>query len=65
MNQPDYLAELEAISDKVPLKVFEDVNNRINDWMLSGGKATDNYVKQKVEYAKMWAEKGAKDSEQI
>ncbi|MBA3926570.1 DUF6877 family protein [Listeria rustica] len=65
MSQPDYLAELEAISDKVPLVVLADVNNRINDWILSGGKATDNYVKQKVDYAKMWAEKGAKDSEQI
>lgn len=65
MTQPDYLAELEAISDKVPLVVLADVNSRINDWMLGGGKATDNYVKQKVDYAKMWAEKGAKDSEQI
>ncbi|KMT62683.1 DUF6877 family protein [Paenilisteria newyorkensis] len=61
MNQPDYLAELEEISDKVPPVVFADVNSRINDWMLSGGKATDNYVKQKVDYAKIWAEKGAKE----
>ncbi|WP_376700217.1 DUF6877 family protein [Listeria booriae] len=65
MIQPDYLAELEAISDQVPLVVLEDVNNRIRDWILSGGNATDNYVKQKVEYAKMWAERGAKENEQI
>ncbi|MBC1935213.1 hypothetical protein HCA69_02470 [Listeria grandensis] len=63
MTQPDYLAELEAISDQVPLVVLADVNNRIGDWILSGGNPTDNYVKQKVDYAKMWAEKGAKDSE--
>ena len=29
-----------------------DIEKRITDWLASGGKETDPYIKQQVEYAK-------------
>jgi hypothetical protein len=46
------LYELYRISYKLPRNVLTDVNQRIGDWLASGGNDTDPYIKQQVAYAK-------------
>ena len=35
----------------LPVKVLEDINRRITDWIASGGKEDDAYIKQQLRYA--------------
>ncbi|MEE3805693.1 hypothetical protein V2H29_01875 [Lysinibacillus fusiformis] len=46
------LYELHQIAYELPLNVLSDVKQRIGDWLASGGKETDPYIKQQVAYAK-------------
>ena len=46
------MKELVRIADKLPHDVLKDVNDRIGDWLASGGKETDPYIDQQVRYAK-------------
>ena len=47
------IEEFEAINTKlIPIPVIQDVKNRISDWLASGGKETDPYVRKKIEYLK-------------
>lgn len=46
------LYELHQIACELPLNVLSDVKQRIGDWLASGGKETDPYIKQQVAYAK-------------
>ena len=52
MAKVNYLEEIEKISDKLPLIVLHDINNRCRDWAASGGSPTDPYIKQQLRYAK-------------
>ncbi|MGE7113214.1 DUF6877 family protein [Lysinibacillus sp. NPDC047702] len=46
------LFELHQIALYLPLNVLSDVKQRIGDWLASGGKETDPYIRQQVDYAK-------------
>lgn len=46
------LYELHQIAYELPLNVLSDVKQRIGDWLASGGKETDPYIRQQVAYAK-------------
>ena len=47
-----YLGEIAQIFDQLPLVVSTDVMKRCGDWLASGGKENDPYIKQQLEYAK-------------
>ncbi|SDW31175.1 DUF6877 family protein [Paenibacillus sp. PDC88] len=46
------LQELVKISDQLPLVVLKDVNQRIGDWLASGGQETDPYIEQQLRFAR-------------
>ncbi|SPT95595.1 Uncharacterised protein [Lysinibacillus capsici] len=45
------LYELHQIAFELPISVLSDVKQRIGDWLASGGKETDPYIRQQVAYA--------------
>jgi len=46
------LFELHQIACELPISVLVDVKQRIGDWLASGGKETDPYIRQQIAYAK-------------
>ncbi len=46
------LEEITKISSQLPLPVLQDINQRIGDWLASGGKETDAYIHQQLRFAK-------------
>lgn len=46
---PLYL--LSTVASKLPIAVLLDINQRIGDWLASGGKETDSYIWQQIAYA--------------
>ncbi|BBK77341.1 DUF6877 family protein [Clostridium butyricum] len=38
-------------SDMIPTVALRDISGRISDWLSSGGKETDPYIKQQFRYA--------------
>lgn len=47
----DPLEEINAIAHKIPTVALEDINGRIKDWIVSGGKEDDPYMHQQLRYA--------------
>lgn len=45
------IEKLNRIAHKLPTVALEDINNRIKDWIVSGGKETDPYIQQQLRYA--------------
>lgn len=45
------LYELHQIACELSISVLLDVKQRIGDWLASGGKETDPYIRQQVAYA--------------
>nr|DAV13460.1 MAG TPA: hypothetical protein [Caudoviricetes sp.] len=48
----------------IPVSVLQDVKSRISDWLASGGKETDHYIQQQIDYLKA-VEKAALDEKNI
>jgi len=46
------LDEITSIAHQLPLPVLQDINQRIGDWLASGGKETDPYIEQQLRFAK-------------
>lgn len=45
-----------SLPRNVGVRVLMDVNQRINDWRVSGGSDEDLYIEQQVRYAENVAE---------
>ena len=47
--------KINSISDlckyDIPFVVLKDIEKRITDWLASGGKEDDQYIKQQFRYA--------------
>ena len=46
------MQQIEELITEMPLPVLQDVRQRLDDWMLSGGKDDDSYVEQQLRYMK-------------
>lgn len=56
---------LNTINTKlIPIPVLQDVKSRISDWLASGGKETDPYIRRQIDYLKA-VEKAALDEKNI
>lgn len=47
----EILHALENVPGHIAGKVLMDIDKRITDWMASGGKEGDPYIKQQLRYA--------------
>ncbi|WP_194287442.1 DUF6877 family protein [Gracilibacillus oryzae] len=45
------LEEIMKISSKLPFVILQDINQRIGDWLASGGKEDDPYIEQQLRFA--------------
>lgn len=50
-DKVSYLQQLNEIVSKLPLPVLQDINNRIRDWIVSGGNEDDEYIGQQLRFA--------------
>ena len=50
-DKVSYLQQINEIASKLPLPVLEDINNRIRDWIVSGGNEDDEYIGQLLRFA--------------
>ncbi|MCM3396465.1 hypothetical protein M3638_01275 [Oceanobacillus profundus] len=55
------LQEITNISDKLPLSVLKDINQRIGDWLASGGNEDDPYIEQQLRFARRFVSEGKLD----
>ncbi|EOO41267.1 hypothetical protein IIU_00560 [Bacillus cereus VD133] len=46
-----YLQQINEIASKLLLSVLQDINNRIRDWIVSGGDENDEYIGQQLRFA--------------
>ncbi len=46
------MEEITTIAHLLPTSVLADINQRIGDWLASGGKETDPYIEQQLRFAK-------------
>lgn len=52
------MADINKITDQLPLPVLQDINQRIGDWLASGGKDTDPYIEQQLRFARRFLKEG-------
>ena len=55
-QKTNFLEEITKISSQLPLVVLQDINQRITDWIASGGKETDPYIEQQLRFAKRFVQ---------
>ncbi|MDN9012815.1 DUF6877 family protein [Brevibacillus laterosporus] len=55
-----YLEQITKIMGQLPLEVLLDINQRIGDWLASGGKEDDLYIQQQLRYAERFLESNSK-----
>lgn len=46
------IQEIAKIAHKLPIEAIKDINQRIGDWLASGGKEDDPYIHQQLRYAR-------------
>lgn len=47
----DPINEIHKIAHYLPVEALQDINQRIGDWLASGGKVDDPYIHQQLRYA--------------
>ncbi|MGG0669852.1 DUF6877 family protein [Lederbergia citrisecunda] len=52
------IQEIAKIAHKLPIEAIQDINQRIKDWTMSGGKEDDPYVWQQLRYAERFVKEG-------
>ncbi|MGG5740490.1 DUF6877 family protein [Bacillus cereus group sp. IBL03679] len=52
-----YLQQINMIANKLPLVVLQDINQRVGDWLATGGNENDPYIEQQLRFAKHFFEK--------
>lgn len=50
MSNP--LDEINKIAHQLPLLVLKDINQRIGDWLATGGNDDDPYIEQQLRFAR-------------
>ena len=45
------IEKITAAAHKLPLEVVKDINERIRDWLASGGSIDDPYIEQQWRFA--------------
>lgn len=50
-DKVSYLQQINEIASKLPLCMLQDINNRIRDWIVSGGNEDDEYIGQQLRFA--------------
>jgi len=50
------MEEITSIAHLLPTPVLMDINQRIGDWLASGGKETDPYIEQQLRFVKRFVE---------
>lgn len=53
------IQEIAKIARQIPREALHDINQRIGDWLASGGNEDDPYIYQQLRYAKRFIEKDA------
>lgn len=46
------LQQITQISHRLPTIVLKDINQRIGDWLSSGGNESDPYIEQQLRFAR-------------
>ncbi|USK72433.1 hypothetical protein LIS76_08310 [Peribacillus asahii] len=52
------IQEISSIANHLPFEVLQDINQRIGDWLASGGNENDPYIKQQLKFAKRFLKEG-------
>lgn len=46
-----YLQKIIELSSELPYPVLRDINDRVRDWLASGGGENDPYIARQLRYA--------------
>ncbi|MEC3018125.1 hypothetical protein P9Z80_12610 [Bacillus cereus] len=45
-----YLEQINRLASQLPLVVLQDINQRIGDWLATGGNENDPYIGQQLRF---------------
>ncbi|MDA1958535.1 hypothetical protein PDK43_00535 [Bacillus cereus group sp. BcHK10] len=46
-----YLEQINKITSQLPLVVLQDIDQRVGDWLATGGNEDDPYIGQQLRFA--------------
>lgn len=58
MSNP--LEEINKIAHRLPPLVLQDINQRIGDWLATGGNDDDPYIEQQLRFARRFVKDDSK-----